>query len=181
MRSPARLIAAAAAVMMMTACSSSGKVIDPPENGWTEDELAEQIYIGGKAAGFPISLEDLKEQFEAADAEQTLGEDYHNYYFLKYNGETVGSVFDSDGDGNIDCFSLMGSDKQKSAPVTVNGIGLGSSEKEVSERLDGNITHTTVENEEVFRLTVKTGKIYLTVSGNEKDGVKIIQIEDTGE
>lgn len=164
----------------MTACSSA-KLIDPPEGGWTEDELAAQVYIGDKAAGFPCSLEDLKEQFELHDAGQTLGKDYRNYYFLRYNGETVGSVFDSDGDGNTDYLSIMASDLQKTAPVTVNGVGLGSSEKEVSERLDKNITHTTVENEEVFRLTVKTGNIYLTVNGNEKDGVKLIQIEDKGE
>ena len=172
-------LAALIAVLMLTGCaaSSPGKTVPVPEGGWTADELAAQVYIGDKSVGFPCSLDELREQFEAEDASRIMGDSFKNCWFLRYNGESVGSVTDSDGDGNIEQLDLLGSDKLNSSPVTVNGVGLGSSEKELSERLGGKIGHTVTEGETVFSLSISTGRLLLTVSGNEKNGVKLITIE----
>ena len=173
-----RLIAVAAAAVTMTGCTSSpGKTIPVPEDGWTGDELSAQIYVGDKSVGFPCTLDELREQFELADASETMGSKYANYWFLRYNGESAGNVYDSDGDGKADQLHMLGSDKLDYAPLTVNGVGLGSTEKELSEHLGGRIGHTDADGETVFDLSVSTDGLYLNIIGNEKNGVKMITIE----
>ena len=174
-----RLLATLTAALMLAGCSASSpeKVIPIPEGGWTADELAAQVYLGDDPVGFPCKLDELKEHFEVADASQTMGDSFKNCYFLRYNGESVGNVIDSDGDGRIEKLNLLGTDKLNSAPVTVNGVGLGSTEKELSERLGGEIGHTDTEGERVFSLSLNAGGLLLIVTGNEKNGVKLITIE----
>lgn len=175
-----KLTAAITAALMMTGCSSSpGKIIPVPEDGWTTDELAAQVYIGDKSVGFPCSLDELREQFELQDAAQLLGNTYNNRYFLRYKGESVGNVSDLDGDGKAETINLLGTDKLNNTPLAVNGVELGSTEKELSEHLGSDIRHTETdsENETIFSLSLRTEGLLLTAAGNEKTGVKMITIE----
>lgn len=172
-----KVLAALTAAVMLAGCSSSaGKIIPVPEGGWTAEELSAQVYIGEKSVGFPCTLDELREQFEVADASLTMGDSFKNSYFLRYNGESVGNVIDSDNDGKAEKLNLLGTDKQNSAPITVNGVGLGSTEQELSERLGGKIGHTDAEGETIFSLSLTAGGLILIIIGNEKNGVKLISI-----
>ena len=84
---------------------------------------------------------------------------------------------DLDGDGKAETINLLGTDKLNNTPLTVNGAGLGSTEKELSERLGSDIGHTDTENETIFSLSLRIDGLFLTAAGNEKNGVKTITIE----
>ena len=120
------------------------KTIEPPEDGWTLEDLLSVTYIYGNQLTVPCTLESLGKAFSfeksnfsksKADASVIIGT-------LKYNDSVISviniaesNVKDIDSQSTINrlIFNKIYSDGSNNA-VTVNGISLKSSKNQVIKR-----------------------------------------------
>lgn len=166
-----RIIAAMLAAVMLTSCGTpDNEPVSAPEDGWTGEKLSKRFCISGEAIGFPCKLDDLKKQFALEDA---AADGLEGYYFLESEGEAVGTVSDRDGNGKIESIHLLATDKIRTSPISLNGVTLGSTKDEVEERLGG----IYVARGEGFTVMVKADDLIIGVSGNDKDGARMIDIQ----
>jgi hypothetical protein len=85
-----KLISITLSLILILALSSCNKTkyqtIDPPENGWTIELLNKVTYIGGKQVAFPITLNQLPEDFSLGE-KRFINENNVLVFYLLYNGD----------------------------------------------------------------------------------------------
>lgn len=93
------------------------KTIEPPEDGWTLEQLSNYIYINGVNYRYPIKLSDLGKNFNADD----------NMILYKNKLSFGGSVND-DGIYTSLMFSISGnqSEMPDNMLININGVTLGT-------------------------------------------------------
>jgi hypothetical protein len=165
----AAMLAAAAAVMLASCGTPDNEPVSAPEDGWTGEKLSKRFCISGEAVGFPCKLDELKKEFEIEDGSDEIEE---GYYFLNTGGKSIGTVCDSDGNGKTEVLHLLATDDIKTAPISINGVTLGSTQDKAEELLGG----IFMRRDDGFIITVKADDLIVSVSGNDKDGVKMMDI-----
>ncbi len=109
------VLAAACLVFGMVGCQQNGagiktaemKTIEPPESGWTHEQLSEVMYLCGESFSLPCKLEDISDKFKCGELKAvddgyiTVNGEKTSYYemSLMYNDELVGKSWCYD-DGN---------------------------------------------------------------------------------
>ncbi len=93
------------------------KTIEPPENGWTSEQLNNFIYINGVNYSYPIKLSDLGKNFSADD----------NMILYKNKSSFGGSVTDDDIYTSL-MFSISGNQSEipDNMLININGVTLGT-------------------------------------------------------
>ena len=114
------------------------KTMEPPEDGWTIEELMSVTYICGKQLTYPLTVDDLPNEIEL-DMENA---GYARYCIapMNINSEYFGNCA-IELDENNDSTGLIESiivDEFKSSitdNIMINGITIGSTEKELYDSL----------------------------------------------
>ncbi len=83
------------------------KIIEPPEDGWTHEQLSEVMYLCGESFSLPCKPDDISDRFECGELKKvddgyiTVNGEKTSYYemSLMYNDELVGKACCYD-DGN---------------------------------------------------------------------------------
>ena len=138
------------AVVEEAAESIEMNTIEPPENGWTVEQLNEVMYLNGKPFKLPCTLEELGEDFSIKNIKEkqtvpfekdNANSEYVNAE-LYYNGNMVGYV-DMER-GEKDDYTVWGiaylnssSEGESSNSLNINGVNIYSTKSDV-ERLLGN-------------------------------------------
>lgn len=93
------------------------KTIEPPEDGWTLEQLNNFIYINGVNYSYPIKLSDLGKNFIADD----------NMILYKNRSSFGGSVNDDDIYTSL-MFSISGNQSEipDNMLININGVTLGT-------------------------------------------------------
>ena len=93
------------------------KTIEPPEDGWTLEQLNNFIYINGINYSYPIKLSDLGKNFSADD----------NMILYKNKSSFGGSVNDDDIYTSL-MFSISGNQSEipDNMLININGVTLGT-------------------------------------------------------
>ena len=93
------------------------KTIEPPEDGWTSEQLNNFIYINGVNYSYPIKLSDLGKNFIADD----------NMILYKNKSSFGGSVNDDDIYTSL-MFSISGNQSEipDNMLININGVTLGT-------------------------------------------------------
>ena len=91
------------------------KTVEPPENGWTSEQLSEVIYINGVNYDYPISLKDLGKDFSADES------------LILYKNQAAfgGSINDNEIYNSLS-FSISGnySELPNKSLININGMTL---------------------------------------------------------
>lgn len=122
------------------------KTIDPPEDGWTLDELMNVTYIYGKTINLPCTLNDLPKEFTYNKNEDySINEEDNSIaIILKYHNDSIGSIviqncstLDDISEQSIVCRLFVSdwlNDKNKDN-IFVNGLLLDDYYESVVEKL----------------------------------------------
>lgn len=155
------------------------RIMKPPEEGWTIEELLSVTYLYGEQLSYPITLNSLPDVVEGGDKEPTKAGDiavqlYHGddiIGFGTYNVSSVDSI-DNDTPFNVITFYYNSKDKIENRLV-INGKRIGSDYGnmsdylgELAEDLDNNdntIFYKT--KDDIFRINAVNRKnVFTTLS-----------------
>lgn len=141
--------AQSSAVIEQTNETTEMKTIEPPEGGWTHEQLSEVTYLCGKPFSLPCKLEDLPDDFEIGEGRyRNKNTDLNMYitidgqdsgYFdsqILLNGESVGLVYYYKNENNnvvfgVEFYPFDGKEKD----FVINGINQNSSFEDVKKSL----------------------------------------------
>ena len=140
------------------------KTMEPPEDGWTIEELMSVTYLCGKQLTYPLTMEYLGEDFSLDEANKTelklsIG------YPLLYKDKKIGLVTfkknSNQSSNHGDITSLMFNTNVSSSAldcIVVNGISLGSINTDVKSMIgtpcdkstDGRYAYTIQNGDDKF-------------------------------
>ena len=148
------VLAAACLVFGMVGCQQNNvsteietvkmKTIEPPEDGWTHEQLREVMYLCGESFSLPCKLEDISDKFECGEL-KTVDDRYiivngekTSYYemSLMYNDELAGKAcYYDDGNDKIVFLVQIRSMVVKERLLVLNGIYQETGFKRTTEAL----------------------------------------------
>ena len=155
------------------------KTMDPPEEGWTIEELLSVTYLYGEQLSYPITLNSLPNEVKEGDFETTRAGDiavqlYHGddvIGFGTYNVDSV-DVINSDTPFNVITFYYNSKDDTKNK-LMINGKKIGSDYGNMSDCL-GELAEDTDNNDntifyktkdDIFRINaVNRENVFTTLS-----------------
>ena len=140
------------------------KTIEPPEDGWTVEQLNEVIYINGINHDYPIIMHDLGDDFTADD----------NLVLYKNELAFGGSINDK-GIYNSLMFSTAWNQSEipNNMLININGITLGSDLQEISLKLGDT---ELITKSELTRIIYELENLTLIFIVNEEMKISIITL-----
>lgn len=120
------------------------KTIEPPESGWTHEQISEVTYLCGKPFSLPCKLEDISDKFECGELKTvddryiTVNGEKTSYYemSLMYNDELAGKAcYYDDGNDKIVFLVQIRSMVVKERLLVLNGIYQETDFKRTTEAL----------------------------------------------
>lgn len=89
------VIAAACLLFGLVGCKADAgqdkaqKTVEPPESGWTHEQISEVTYLCGEPFSLPCKLEDLPDDFEISKVvPRNKDSEFHTY--ITVNGQDIG-------------------------------------------------------------------------------------------
>lgn len=117
------------------------KTIQPPEGGWTLAELNKVLYINGKNAELPFTLNELGSDFEPGEDFESDKETGETESLLKYNDEIVGGIaFVTDGSSDpynvpLTLFAIKPYKTTIESLLVINGVRINDSYDELIKKM----------------------------------------------
>lgn len=115
------------------------KTVEPPEEGWTIEELLSVTYLYGKQLSYPLTLNSLPDEVEGRDQEPNIKGDI--LVTLYHGDETIGfAAFDTKSEDEVDMdtpfryIAFLG-DKENDDSLVINGKSLGSDYENMTDYL----------------------------------------------
>lgn len=143
------MLAAACLVFVMAGCKQNHetaemKTIEPPESGWTHEQISVVTYLCGKPFSLPCTLEDLTDDFKIGSEDFqdnsyiTVNGQDSNFYtaHLLLDGESAGRAhyYENGEDKIVFCIDLS-PDLYGRDIFVINGINQNSLFSEVKQAL----------------------------------------------
>lgn len=140
------VLAAAVLVFGLVGCKQTPemKTVEPPESGWTHEQISEVTYLCGEPFSLPCRLEDIPDKLECGELKTiddryiTVNGEKTSYYemLLRYNGELAGKAccYD-DGNDKIVFFVQIRSMVVNKPLFVLNGIYQETDFKSTTEAL----------------------------------------------
>lgn len=140
------------------------KTIEPPENGWTAEELSDIIYINGVNYDYPISLKDLGKDFSSDES-----------FILYKNQEAFGGSVNDNGIYNSLSFSVSSnySELPNQSLININGVTLESNKEDLLLKMGESIS--TTEND-LTRMIYGTENLKVVFILNEEEKVSFVSL-----
>ena len=159
-----------------------------PEKGWDEESIAKVIKYGGKAVGFPCTLNDLGAEFDyAEDGRFTVSDDGDVYGDLIFDTCNIGTAKlvdapskDEYRKGTVKLLQFTagkygdGKFWPSVYPISINGVTIGSSAKDIEEKLGFKSKGINQIN-----VVAEIGCYRIVFAGTKLDGVTSIAISNT--
>lgn len=149
-----------------------------PEGGWTEETIQDVIYINGNNVHLPCKFEEFGDGFEISIDEYTNIYEEHNYIFtpFKYNNIMIGTMnvanctdYDSLKSGDVVCFTcdsdILEDGSDNRAPISINGVSLGSSKEDVEKYLGFEMTEVVKDSD--YSSYVQLGNLSISLKIEE--------------
>ena len=168
------VLAAACLVFCMVGCQQNNvstgietaemKTIEPPENGWTSEQLSEVIYINGINYDYPISLKDLGKDFSVDDS-----------LILYKNQVAFGGSINNNGTYNSLSFSISGnnSELQNKSLININGVTLENDMEDLLLKMGEPVSTT---EKDLTRLIYGSENLKVVFILNEEDKVSFVSL-----
>lgn len=139
------------------------KTMEPPEDGWTIEELMSVTYICGEQLTYPLTVDDLPDELEL-DMENA-GYARHCIAPMNINGEYFGNCAieldeNNSSTGMIESIIVDEFTSKITNNIVVNGITIGSTERKLYESLG--------EPNEVYDTSITTHKYYYDFQSKTK-------------
>lgn len=171
------LIAAALILCCLAGCkneqnavnSAAENIIEPPENGWTVEQLNEVLYLNGQQIQMPLMLSTLKGGYEIKEKEY-YENDESGSGLLYCNDDFIAivSFYEIDGDCKITTLNFPPSYYENEQDYTnycrINGFGLKDNISNIQNYLGGNF--------------VKDSSFYVYVVGNDEYTILVADAEE---
>ena len=165
------------------------KPAEIPKDGWDEESISKVIKYGGKAVKFPCTLDDLGALFDyAEDGRFTVAEDGEVFGDLVYENCNIGTAkllnAPSKNEYRKGTVKLLmftagkygdGKFWPSVYPISVNGVTIGSSAKEIEEKLGFKCKGVNQIN-----IVQEIGNYRIVFAGTKLEGVTSIAITNTG-
>ena len=169
------------AVIEQTNETTEMKTIEPPEDGWTLEELNEVLYINGQPIDLPLMFSSLGDGYEIRDKryndESSNDSDIVGGY-LYYKDELIALVTFYELESDIEFLTLffypyVYEDHQNSSNyIIINGFGLKNEVDEVYNLLGNKF----VNESEIITYTTTDGNCSITIPNIEKDFGILLEI-----
>lgn len=128
-----------------TESSMPKETVEPPEDGWTLEELLNVTNIYGQTLKLPCTLNDMNENF-SYDLQDGLADTENGYMsvILKYNNESIASIVLKDcnsisdiSEQSVVCRMFFSSflNENNKENIFINGISLSGSDKDIIKKL----------------------------------------------
>ncbi len=117
------------------------KTMEPPEDGWTIEELLSVTYLCGQQLSYPLTLESLGEDFSLNAGEMSYRETEKSVIAgLLYNGNTCATIWQMStnkfseitNDMPIDAIEINSFSTGIEQPVVINGITFQADAEQVT-------------------------------------------------
>ena len=159
-----------------------------PEKGWDEESIAKVIKYGGKTVSFPCTLDDLGGLFDyAEDGRFTVSDDGEVFGDLVYDTCNVGTakLLNAPDKANYRKGTVKllmftagkygdGKFWPSVYPISVNGVTIGSSAKDIEEKLGFQCKGVNQIN-----VVEEIGCYRIVFAGTKLDGITSIAITNT--
>lgn len=140
------VLAAAVLVFGLVGCKQTPemKTVEPPESGWTHEQISEVTYLCGEPFSLPCKLEDIPDKFECGEIKTvddryiTVNGEKTSYYemLLMYNDELAGIACCYDDGNDKIVFTVQIRSMVVNKPLLViNGIYQETDFKRTTEAL----------------------------------------------
>lgn len=157
------------------------KTVEPPEDGWTLEELNEVLYMNGQPIDLPLMFSSLGDGYEIRDKryndESSSDSDIVGGY-LYYKDELIALVTFYELESDIEFLTLffypyVYEDHQNSSNyIIINGFGLKNEVDEVYNLLGNKF----VNESEIITYTTTDGNCSITIPNIEKDFGILLEI-----
>ena len=183
-------------VCCLTACNGSGagqvsaetveiKTVEPPENGWTWEQISDVIYINNQKISNPINCNFIKSIFKIGDIEysEKMQSAAAALYFKGkyacgiafYHDSSEDTVNDESIVKNLVFSAVINeSDINNESLICINGVRLGTSYEDLILKLgeptenNGNMIYSIGKSEIVFRINDEGIIDFIVLLGLEK-------------
>lgn len=140
------------------------KTMEPPEDGWTIEELMSVTYVCGKQLTYPLTMEYLGEDFSIDETSEIFSKSSDGFPLL-YKNKSIGLVgFEKNSENSSDydnITTIMFNTNVSSSAldcIVVNGISLGSINTDVKSMIgtpcdkstDGRYAYTIQNGDDKF-------------------------------
>ena len=152
------------------------KTVEPPQDGWTLEQLNDVLYMNGQKIELPLMFGTLKDGYEIRDKryndEESIDHDIVGGY-LYYENSPIAMVTFHELESDNEILSLIfvrdiyESDQNNSEYISVNGFGLQSSIDDVSTCL-GN---AFIYESELFIYDIKESDYVITIPNIDDFGI----------
>ena len=157
------------------------KTIEPPEDGWTLENLNEVLYMNGKPIDLPLMFSSLGDGYEIRDKrynDETGSDGDIVGGYLYYNDELVALVTFYQLESDIEFLTLFfypyvyENHQNSSNYIKINGFGLKNEVDEVYNLLGNKF----VNESEIITYTTNDGNCSITIPNIEKDFSILLEI-----
>lgn len=145
------------------------KTIEPPEDGWTLEQLNEVLYLNGQQIQLPLMFSTLEGEYEIKEKEY-YGDSNHASGVLYYNNQIVAiiSFYELDNDFKITnlCFTptYYKNEQNYSNYFIMNGFGLKDNISNIQKCLGNK--------------AVKDSGFYKFIVGNDEYTILVTDVEE---
>lgn len=159
------------------------KLIEPPDEGWTIEELLSVTYLYGNQMSYPITLNSLPDEVEGRDQEPNIS---GNIMVRLYHGdEMIGfGLYDTKSEDEVDMdtpfnYIQFFIDKETDDSLVINGKSLGSDYENMTDYL-GQIAEDNDDSDNTIFYKTKDDsfKLDAVVSANVFTTLAIYNMSD---
>jgi len=161
------------------------KTIEPPEDGWTLEELNEVLYMNGQPIDLPLMFSSLGDGYEIRDKKYNDNTNKDVVGKLYYDNEFIAIVVFCELENDIEIGTLLFEtsyyeDNQKFTEyIKVNGLSLNDDKIKIQNCLGNDFTM----EDNIYKYYLGNQEHFIIINPNGKDHMIIINVrgEDKNE